>query len=833
VAAAERLRLLRIIARLNVGGPALHVSYLTDRLAERGFDTTLVAGQVTAAEGSMEYVAEDYGVAPVFIPQLRRDISVLPDLSAIRRLGRLIEEIRPDIVHTHTAKAGAVGRIAALTARQPRRPIVVHTFHGHVLRGYFRRPVTAFFTSLERRLARASDALIAVSPQVRDELVELGVAPASRIVVIRLGLDLESRLKTDPGARSRIRAELGVDDGSFLIGWLGRMTEIKRIDDLLRAFAAVRRDGVDATLALVGDGPLAPGLRDQAARLGVLDRCRFVGFRADVGQFYAAFDAVALSSANEGTPVTLIEAQAAGLPVVATAVGGTPDVVADGETGFLVPAGDSSMFAARLGELAGSTELSRRLGDAGRVRASSRYAVSRLIDDMDDLYRSLVAARSARDHVPVRRSSSQSVPVRRALPPPTAGLRRPSRRLRVVLLSQYFPPEIGATQSRMQSFAEHLTDRGHDVTVICEFPNHPHGRIPGGYAGMLMEDDRSNPYRVLRVWVLAHPEKTQLTRMELYLSYMTMAVVAAPWVGRADVVLATSPPLFTGIAGAAIARMNGAPLVLDVRDLWPAAAISLDQIKYALAARVSEGLEKWLYREADATTSVTRPFCEYIDRFRPEGPRTVLIPNGTLDLFFDGAADGGRGTLGVEADDFLVTFAGTHGIAQGLPAIVESAALLDDGFTVAFVGDGPVRENLIAEATARGLTNVRFHPQTVIERMPPLLAASDALLVPLSGHSTFETFVPSKLIDFMAVGRPVILSAAGEAARLVNRAGAGVVVSPEDPAALAEAIRWLRDHPEEARRMGERGREFARKRLRSVQAERLEEVLLAAADRTS
>ena len=215
------------------------------------------------------------------------------------------------------------------------------------------------------------------------------------------------------------------------------------------------------------------------------------------------------------------------------------------------------------------------------------------------------------------------------------------RRLRILLLSQYFPPEVGATQSRMQAFAEYLAARGHDVTVICEFPNHPHGVIPPEYDGHLYEDDRSNPYRVLRVWVKASEEKTQRTRMQFYLSYMAMATAMAPIAGRADVVLATTPPLFTGVAGLALARLNRAPFVLDVRDLWPAAAVSLDQIPSQAAIRRAEGLERLLYREAAAVTAVTQPFCEHIDRDpRPRASRPSLLPNGTLELFFDDAGPG-------------------------------------------------------------------------------------------------------------------------------------------------------------------------------------------------
>lgn len=829
VEAREPIRLLRVIARLNVGGPALHVSYLTKDLASRGYETTLVTGSVGDDEGSMEYIANDLGVEPRFIEQLRRDISVAPDFVATAALRRLIRQLEPDIVHTHTAKAGAVGRAAALAAGLRRRPLLVHTFHGHVLHGYFTPVVTAAFTAVERSLARHTDALIAVSPQIRDDLVRLRVAPAGRIAVVRLGLSLDTRVAADPGARAAVRRELEIADGAVVVGWLGRMTQIKRVDDLLRAFAQVCRRNDTAVLVLVGGGPMSGRLESLARELRIADRCRFVGYRADIARYLAAFDIVALTSANEGTPVSLIEAQAAGVPVVATDVGGTRDVVLDGVTGLLAPGGDVAAIADRLALLVEDDALRRELGAHGPQRTSERYDRPRLADDLDRLYRSLLLERSPRYR---RVFDSRSRPLPRALRPPEAKtpIRASRNRLRVVLLSQYFPPEVGATQSRMQVFAEYLADMGHDVTVICEFPNHPRGTIPESYRGMWVEDDRSNPYRVLRVWVMAHRKKTQATRMQFYLSYMGMATAVAPRAGHADVVLATSPPLFTAVAGAAIARMNRAPFVLDVRDLWPAAAVSLDQIVSKVAVRVGAGLEAWLYREAAQTIGVTRPFCEHIDAFRRHGPRSVLIPNGTLDIFFGAKPDGARGPLGGEGR-FVVTFAGTHGIAQGLPAVLDAASLLDDSVSMAFVGDGPVRDALIADATERGLENVRFIDQVPLEETPPLLAASDALLVPLSRHPTFQTFVPSKLIDFMAVGRPIILSAAGEAERIVRTAGAGVVVEPEDPAALARAVRYLQEHPDEAREMGQRGEMFARRRLRALQAERLEAVLLDVADR--
>jgi glycosyltransferase involved in cell wall biosynthesis len=771
----------------------------------------------------MEYVAQGLAVQPLYIDELQREISAAPDAFAVRRLVQLIREQRPDILHTHTAKAGAVGRAAALLAGPARPPVVVHTFHGHVLRGYFTPARARAFQSIEQMLARSSDALIAVSPQVRDDLVRLGVAPAGKIAVIRLGLDLEQRIASNRTSLGAVRAELGVPEEGFLIGWLGRMTEIKRVDDLLAAFAALRAEGADAYLALVGDGPLRLALEGAAARFGIADRTRFVGFRESVGEFYAAFDAVALTSANEGTPVSVIEALASGLPVVSTDVGGVADVVQDGRSGFLVPAGDVPAIVRGLRRLAEDPDLRRRMGEHGRLFVVPRYSVPRLVEDMDRLYGTLLQQRKPREHRIITALDRPLTPTLPAAATATPARRRSRQRLRVILLSQYFPPEVGATQSRVQAFAEYLAAQGHAVTVICEFPNHPHGVIPEIYRGKIYQDDRSNPYRVLRVRVLASAEKTQLTRMRFYLSYMSLAAAVAPLAGRADVVFATSPPLFTGVVGLAVARYNRAPLVLDVRDLWPAAAVSLSQMGGGLSLEIATWLEKLLYRQASVVTAVTRPFCAAIDAARQRGPAAVLLPNGTLDAFF--VEDEASERLG-SSDDFLVTFAGTHGIAQALPSVLDAADRLDGSARIALVGEGPVKPLLVEEAQRRELGNVEFHAQRSPTNIPAVLRGSDALLVPLSAHPTFADFVPSKMIDFMAVGRPVVLSAQGEAARILAAAGAGVAVPPENPEALAGAIRWLSAHPDAASEMGKRGKEYARRRLRGVQAERLEEVLL-------
>jgi glycosyltransferase involved in cell wall biosynthesis len=387
------IKVLRVIARLNVGGPALHVAYLTAGLADRGYDTTLVAGTVGRGEESMAFIADAKGVRVEVIDELHRNISPLRDARAILRLAQLIRRERPTILHTHTAKAGAVGRLAALLAGPARPPIVVHTFHGHVLRGYFNPVATRGFRVLERVLARTTTTLVAVSPEVQDDLVRLHVAPASKFTVVRLGIELDQRVGDDQAARTETRRLLGVGTEPFVVGWVGRMTAVKRTDVVVRVLSKLVERGVDARLLLVGDGPDRDDLERYAHELGVIKRCLFLGYQEDVARWYNAIDALLLPSVNEGTPVSVIESLAAQRPAVATRVGGTPDVIRDGVDGFLVDPTDGEALADRLAELARDPRLRRQMGAAGRERVLERYAVDRLVDDIDRLYRRLLAER--------------------------------------------------------------------------------------------------------------------------------------------------------------------------------------------------------------------------------------------------------------------------------------------------------------------------------------------------------------------------------------------------------------------------------------------------------
>lgn len=384
------LRIVHVIARLNVGGAALHVLQLAAEQRRRGDHVLVVAGTLAPGEESMEYLAEDLGVTVERMPALQRELSPARDATVVRELVRILRSERPDVLHTHTAKAGGTGRIAALLAGDARPPVVVHTYHGHVLSGYFGRPQEAFYRVLERVLATRTSRLIAVSAEVRDDLVAFGVAPASKFEVISYGFDLSGRSDSDGGGRARVRAQIGAGESTFVVGWVGRLTPIKRPLDLVRVLAALRDRRVDALLCLVGDGPDRPAVEQLAGQLGVADRCHLAGFQKELPDWYAAFDAFCLTSANEGTPVAAIEALAAERPVVATRVGGTEAVVDDGESGFLVPVGDVDGLAEHLARLAADPALREELGRRGAESVGERYGLERMVDDVERLYRSLL-----------------------------------------------------------------------------------------------------------------------------------------------------------------------------------------------------------------------------------------------------------------------------------------------------------------------------------------------------------------------------------------------------------------------------------------------------------
>jgi len=375
---------------MNLGGPAHQASLLSGRRFDPDrYETLLVHGRPAPGEESMADLAEREGARTVYLPSLRQPVNPLHDTRALLEIGRIARSFRPDLVHTHTAKAGFLGRSAALLSLRP-RPVLVHTFHGHVLEGYFGAAKTRLYRGLERSLARRTDRLIGVSRQTVEDLVRLGVAPREKFSVVPLGLELAPFVQLDTSAGTELRDGLGVSDDETLLGFVGRIVPIKRLDLLIRAFARARNEGARAHLAIVGDGEQRTDFELLASELGVADAVSFLGYRRDLTAIAAAADVAILSSDNEGTPVWLIEAAAAGTPAIATNVGGTSDVVIPG-SGELVSPDDEAALAAAIVKLSSDRELRGRMGEAAREHVLGRYSVERLLTDIDALYRELLA----------------------------------------------------------------------------------------------------------------------------------------------------------------------------------------------------------------------------------------------------------------------------------------------------------------------------------------------------------------------------------------------------------------------------------------------------------
>ena len=402
------MKIVRIIARLNVGGPARHVVWLTQALDDDEFSSTLVAGSVPPGEDDMSYFADEAGVKPVYLREMSRELSP-GDIVSIFKLYRILVAEKPDVLHTHTAKAGTVGRSAAFVYRwltwktligKPRRVKVIHTFHGHIFHSYYGRLKTNFFLAVERSLARlATHKIIVLSEQQLSEInSKFKVGRRSQFSIVPLGVDTEP-LQPSAAAREEVRSEIGAADEDVVVGFVGRLTEIKNLPLLLEA-AARFLGRPHVKFVIVGDGNLRADLEQQAESFGIGSILTFLGNREDVTRVYNGLDVVALTSLNEGTPLSLIEAMAAAKPVISTAVGGVPGLLGDVresfegfavcERGVRVDSFEADAYACGLRFLVDDPQACSDMGKRGAAFVRANFSKERLIADIKDLYRELV-----------------------------------------------------------------------------------------------------------------------------------------------------------------------------------------------------------------------------------------------------------------------------------------------------------------------------------------------------------------------------------------------------------------------------------------------------------
>ncbi len=391
-----KARVLRIITRLNIGGPSIQAINLSRELRPSGFETWLVHGRLGAAEGAMTTLMPIGDLTTVYLDALTRPVSPLRDLWALWQIFGTLRKWRPDIVHTHTAKAGAVGRLATIvynwTRGSARRARLVHTYHGHIFDGYFGRAPARVVLAIERGLARHSDALIAISPQIRHDLLHTyRIAEERAIRLIPLGFNLERLLSIGPADRVAARVALGISSDRLVVSTVGRLTAIKQHTLFLEAAERIAAERSAALFLIVGDGELRADLEARVRERGLEDRVRFLGWRGDLDVIYGATDVFMLTSRSEGTPVALIEAVAAGVAAVSTDVGGVHDVIVDAGVGSLVPQGDAQVLADAALAYLDDPEFRDRLGSAPRAGVVRRFDSRRLVEDIEALYDELLS----------------------------------------------------------------------------------------------------------------------------------------------------------------------------------------------------------------------------------------------------------------------------------------------------------------------------------------------------------------------------------------------------------------------------------------------------------
>jgi len=400
--------------------------------------------------------------------------------------------------------------------------------------------------------------------------------------------------------------------------------------------------------------------------------------------------------------------------------------------------------------------------------------------------------------------------------------------MRILYISQYFPPEVGATQARAYEMAVNLTRLGHHVIVLTEFPNHPKGIIPAGYKGKFCSFEKLDGIPVVRAWVYARPKKSFTTRMGLYLSFMLTGAVAGSLLrGSFDIVYATSPPFFVGAAGLWLSRIKSAKFVFEVRDLWPRSAVELNELTNSHFIRWSEKLERLYYKKADKIIAVTKGIFDALGaRGLGEG-KVKLVRNGTNSRLFSNRGDALKEQLGGK-EKFIVLYAGIFGLAQGMEQLCELVGTLSSNQSIhfAFIGEGPLKARVLAIQEENGLANLTVLDEVSRDRIPDYISAADCCLVPLKKNPLFLGALPSKMFDYMACERPVILSVDGEARRVLEASQGGLYAEPENTGQMAEAILTLYGSPELRDKMGRAGRAFVSEHFsRKKEAHRLADIL--------
>lgn len=777
----KRIKVLRIITRLNIGGPSIHVSLLAKGLDPERFESILVSGNVSDLEGDMSYVATDLGLKPLIFPSLKREISLSQDMRTLVRLLKILAQEKPDIVHTHTAKAGTLGRIAVFIHNRlhKKRVLVIHTFHGHVLHGYFSWLKSQMFIWAERLQAKPTDVIIAISGSQKSELSrKYRIAPEEKFRTVKLGFNLQL-FSSVKNLKGEFRRSVGVNPKTVLIGIVGRLVAIKNHKmflDAARIFVE-ENPGIQVKFVIIGDGELRKELMSYSAVHGLSNHVIFCGWIRDLPEVYADLDVLVLTSINEGTPVSIIEAMASSVPVISTDAGGVRDLIGpprskydlDGfevcQRGLICRQGDANGLAKGIKFILMNSSFRQETSNVARKFVRRDYSADRLLTEIESIYLNLIKDQSC-DQVREKAAVIQ------------LGAKPPLKVLQVY--KDYYPPVVGGVEGHINLLANGLKDRGIQVEVLVSNTR------------AKLEIENIDGIRVIKV-----PQLGRFASAPLNATLST-------WVkrlGREADVIHFHFPNPTGEIASLLAGLKRKIVVTYHSDI----------IRQAKLAKVYSPFLRRFLENSEAIIATSPPYVESSAVLRQFRDKCRVIPFG-IDLSRFAPNDNTEKEVAAIRGNYegpIALFIGKFRYYKGLYVLLEAMKMVEGNLLL--VGIGPMERDLKKQVAADDeLKNkIFFLGELSDEDIVSHLHACDVFVLPSIFRSEAFGIV---LLEAMACGKPLISTELGTGTSFVNQhRETGLVVPPRDAGALAEAINYLLANPEIMERLGKAAKERAGK----------------------
>ncbi len=775
-----RSKVIRIITRLNIGGPSIHVSLLTRGLNSEQFESILISGMVSDLEGDMGYIPDRLGIKPIFVPFLKREIHLYRDIRALIVLLKIFRRERPDIVHTHTAKAGTLGRLAAFiyNLKSKKRALVIHTFHGHVLKGYFSSLKSMLFLWAERGLAWLSDAIIVISrSQMRELAQAYRIAPKKKFRIVNLGFNLEAFSKTDE-LRGEFKRKLGVPDRTLLVGIVGRLVSIKDHEMFLRSAGVFIKEHVHIPIkfVVIGDGELRDELKTKAAKLNLSDDVIFSGWERNLPRVYADLNVLALTSINEGTPVSIIEAMASSVPVIATDAGGVRDLLGPVTDhtwgnefnicrhGLLCRQNDAKGLAEGIFYLLSEKRRRSDITMTAKAFVEQNYTEERLLDDIESVYTQLLKER--RGH-PVIDRKEISVPMRR------------DKKLKVLqVYKDYYPPVIGGVEGHINLISTGLKNRGVDVEVLVSNTR-----------------PRLDIEEIDGIRVTKAPQLGRFASAPLNVSFFS-------WVRKlgedADIVHFHFPNP-TGEISSLFSKLNGKVVVTYHSDI----------VRQAKMAKLYAPLMRLFLSKMDKIIATSPNYVRSSEVLREFQYKCRVLPFGVDLKKFEWRSDMAAEVAAIRHayGPDIILFVGRFRYYKGLYVLLE--AMKSARGSLLLIGSGPMERELKHHVAADEELKQRIHflGELSDRALIAHLHACDLFVLPSILRSEAFGIV---LLEAMACGKPLISTELGTGTSFVNQhKKTGLVVPPNNAAALADAVNRLLENTELRETYGEAAKQRA------------------------